>query len=40
MKEAKKMTLLEQANTQVSGFAEINSKLERKVKLNSLLLKN
>ncbi len=36
MREAKKMTLLDQAIKQVPGFAEINSKLERKVKLNSL----
>ncbi len=36
MRKAKRIRLLEQAITQVPGFAEINRKLERKVKLNSL----
>lgn len=36
MKAVKSITLLEQAIKQVTGFAEINRKLERKVKLNSL----
>ncbi len=36
MREAKRITLLEQGIAQVPSFAEINRKLERKVKLNSL----
>ncbi len=36
MKELKAATLIEKAITQVPDFAEINNKLERKVKLNNL----
>ena len=36
MKVFKAATLIEKAITQVPGFAEINNKLERKVKLNNL----
>ena len=36
MKAIKKPTLIEQAITNVIGFEQINNKLERKVKLNSL----
>lgn len=36
MKAFKEATLIEKAIAQVSGFAEINDKLERKIKLNSL----
>ena len=36
MKAFKAATLIEKAIAQVSDFAEINDKLERKIKLNSL----